>query len=249
MTTAPDEVLFATNMTPLDTMNERREGESLSLIARAYMVLVFAGALAVTLPFLDRVPDTTDWFAFTVLASAAALAQVFRVRTPSDQSYHTTIVFLVPAALILPPQLLPLLVLVQHIPEWLKYRFRWQLQTFNIANFTIGIMAAWGSAQLIERSDWIVNLSLRFAVAGLAASVVLVLINHALLAVMLNLARGHTIRETGLFSFENLSTELVLAALGVAFAYFWLENPWLLPFAVAPVLLVHRSLTVPALAG
>ncbi len=211
------------------------------------MLLVFAAALAVTLPFVDRLPDTTNWFAFAVLAAAAALAQVFRVRTPSDQSYHTTIVFLVPAALILPPQLLPLLVLVQHIPEWLKYRFRWQLQTFNIANFTIGIMAAWGSAQLIEHSGRIQNASLRFAVAGLVASVVLVMINHALLFVMLNLARGHSIRETGLFSFENLSTELVLAALGVAFAYFWLENPWLLPFAVAPVLLIHRSLTVPAL--
>ena len=246
-TAAPEDVLFSTTGTPLDSMHERREGESLSLVARAYMVLVFAVALAVTLPFVDRLPDTSNWFAFAVLASAAALAQVFRVRTPSDQSYHTTIVFLVPAALILPPQLLPLLVLVQHIPEWLKYRFRWQLQTFNIANFTIGIMAAWASSQLIERSSWIANPNLRFAVAGLAASIVLVLINHALLAVMLNLARGHSIRETGLFSFENLSTELVLAALGVAFAYFWLDNPWLLPFAVAPVLLVHRSLTVPAL--
>ena len=247
MTTSPDEVLFAKTGPPLETIHERQEGEKLSRVARAYMVLVFAGAAAVTLPFLDRLPSTTNWFGFAVFAAAAAVAQLFMVRTPSDQSYHTTIVFLVPAALILPPQLLPLLVLLQHIPEWLKYRFRWQLQTFNIANFTIGIMAAWGAAQLILRSSFIANPSLRFAVAGLAASVVLVLINHALLAVMLNLARGHSIRETRLFSFENLSTELVLAALGVAFAYFWLENPWLIPFAVAPILLVHRSLTVPAL--
>ena len=32
---------------------------------------------------------------------------------------------------------------------------------------------------------------------------------------MLRLARGHSLNESGLFSFESLSTELVLAALGV----------------------------------
>jgi diguanylate cyclase (GGDEF)-like protein/putative nucleotidyltransferase with HDIG domain len=247
VTTAPDEVRYATTGNPLDTMHEPREGETLSTVARAYMALVFVGAAAVTLPFLDRLPGTTNWYGFAVLASAAAIAQLFMVRTPNNQSYHTTIVFLVPAALILPPQQLALLVLVVHIPEWLKHRYRWPLQTFNIANFTVAVMAAWAAGQLIHHSGWIANSSLRFAVAGLTASAVLVLVNHSLLAVMLYLAYGHSARETGLFSIENLSTELVLAALGVAFAYFWLENPWLIPFAVAPILLVHRSLTVPAL--
>jgi diguanylate cyclase (GGDEF)-like protein/putative nucleotidyltransferase with HDIG domain len=64
---------------------------------------------------------------------------------------------------------------------------------------------------------------------------------------MLHLARGHTLRETGLFSTESLSTDFVLALLGVAFAGLWDWNPWLLPTAVAPLILVHRSLSVPAL--
>ena len=71
--------------------------------------------------------------------------------------------------------------------------------------------------------------------------------NHLLLAPMLHFARGHSIRESGLFTFHSLSTELVLAALGVVLATFWNENPWLIPFAVAPVLLIHRSLSVPQL--
>ena len=86
-----------------------------------------------------------------------------------------------------------------------------------------------------------------FALAGLAASVVFVTLNHVLLATMLHFARGHTLRETGLFSAESLSTDFVLAALGVAFAAIWTWNPWLLPTAVAPLLLIHRSLSVPAL--
>jgi diguanylate cyclase (GGDEF)-like protein/putative nucleotidyltransferase with HDIG domain len=85
------------------------------------------------------------------------------------------------------------------------------------------------------------------ALAGLAACVVFVATNHVLLATMLHFARGHTLRETGLFSGDSLATDLVLAALGVAFASLWEWNPYLLPTAVAPLLLIHRSLSVPAL--
>ena len=75
----------------------------------------------------------------------------------------------------------------------------------------------------------------------------MVAVNHVLMAPMLHLARGHSIRESGLFSFPSLSTDLVLAMLGVAMAFFWVINPWLIPFAVAPLLLIHRSLSVPQL--
>src|SRR5207237_1330912 len=63
----------------------------------------------------------------------------------------------------------------------------------------------------------------------------------------LHLGNGHSIRESGLFSFESLSTDLVLAALGVGLAAFWRWDPWLIPFALAPLLLIHRSLSVPQL--
>ena len=64
---------------------------------------------------------------------------------------------------------------------------------------------------------------------------------------MITLARGHSLREAGVFSFESLSTDFVLATLGLAVAAFWHLNPWLIPFAVAPLLLIHRSLAIPQL--
>ena len=79
------------------------------------------------------------------------------------------------------------------------------------------------------------------------AAVVFVSLNHFLLATMLHFARGHSLRGTGLFSTESLSTDFVLAMLGVALAGLWDWNPFLLPMAVAPLLLIHRSLSVPAL--
>jgi diguanylate cyclase (GGDEF)-like protein/putative nucleotidyltransferase with HDIG domain len=188
------------------------------------------------------------WAAFIFLATGAALAQVLLVKTPRNQSYHATNVFLVPAILLLPPELVMLVAVIQHIPSWLKTRAAWYVECFNISDYVIATIAAWGTARLVlEGHSLIPNNDLRFAVAGAACSLVLVGLNHAILAPMLMFARGHSIRESGLFSFHGLSTELVLAALGVVLATFWHANPWLIPFAIAPVLLIHRSLSVPQL--
>jgi diguanylate cyclase (GGDEF)-like protein/putative nucleotidyltransferase with HDIG domain len=224
---------------------EQRE-PTLSRGAKIYLALVGIVTVVVSIPPLSQLsPNTDGWPIFFLLASCAAVAQLFVVRTPRDQSYHTTIVFLIPAALLLPPELVVLMGVVQHIPEWLKVRYPWYIQSFNICNYTLNGLAAWGVVALVK--DLNLSPEPEMALAGLAACVVFVFMNHLLLATMLHFARGHTLRETGLFSVDSLVTDLVLAALGVAFASLWTWNPYLLPAAVAPLLLIHRSLSVPAL--
>jgi diguanylate cyclase (GGDEF)-like protein/putative nucleotidyltransferase with HDIG domain len=221
--------------------------EQLPRNARLYILLVVAATAAATLPFMSRLQDTNHWVAFFILGTAAATAQLFRVQTPRDQAYHTAIVFVIAAAFLLPPELVALMGIVQHIPEWLKIRYRWYTQTFNICNYVLASMAVWFLAHRIMGWNAISDRTLRLAVAGLVCSLVFVAINHTVLALMLHFARGHTLRETGLFDVEHVSTDLVLAALGVATFAFWLWNPWLIPFAIAPLVLVHRSLAVPQL--
>src|ERR671923_190752 len=234
--------------TPLvaDTGTGRDDG--LPLNARIYFLLTATAAVAVSIPFLGRLQDTHDWTAFFILASAAAVARLFAVRTPADQTYHADIAFLIPAALILPPQLLPLVAIVQHVPEWLKMRYRWYIQSFNICIWTLATMGAWFFGRhLVLESNLISNDSMRIAVAGLVGCIVLVLVNHAMLALMLRLARGFSVRETGLFTLDNLSIDFVLAALGVGTYALSEQNHWVIPFVLAPLILVHRSLSVPAL--
>ncbi len=222
--------------------------EPSSLPPRAKAFLYAIGALAVlaaAMPFAHLSLQTEGWLTFIVLSSCAAVAQLFVVRTPRDQSYHTTIVFLIPGVLLLPPELIALLGVVYGIPEWLKIRYAWYIQAFNIANHTLNGLAAWGAVELVRSAG--LGPNLEFALAGLVAAVVFVSLNHVLLATMLHLARGHSFRGTGLFSTESLSTDFVLALLGVALAGLWDWNPLLLPMAVAPLLLIHRSLSIPAL--
>ena len=68
------------------------------------------------------------------------------MRTPGNKSYHTTGVFLIAAVLLVPPALLALIPLIQHIPEWLRSRGTWYVQSTNIFVFTIATMSAWGAA-------------------------------------------------------------------------------------------------------
>ncbi|MGH3023813.1 MAG: bifunctional diguanylate cyclase/phosphohydrolase [Gaiellaceae bacterium] len=225
---------------------DRSEPSSLPRRAKAYLYAVgLLAVMAAFVPFSHLSPDTSGWPTFFVLAACAAVAQLFVVKTPRDQSYHTTTVFLLAAVLLLPPELIALMGVVYGIPEWLKMRYPWYIQGFNIANHTLNGLAAWGAVELVRNAGF--DRQVEFALSGLVASLVFVSTNHVLLATMLHYARGHSLRATGLFSMESLSTDFVLAALGVAFASLWNWNPLLLPTAVAPLLLIHRSLSVPAL--
>jgi diguanylate cyclase (GGDEF)-like protein/putative nucleotidyltransferase with HDIG domain len=135
-----------------------------------------------------------------------------------------------------------------HLPEWLKERYAWYIQSFNICNYTLGNLATWGAAKLMLDANGLVpDEHLRWSLAGLVACTVAVGANHVVLAPMVTLARGHSLREAGVFSFESLSTDFILATLGLAVAAFWNLNPWLIPFALAPLLLIHRSLAIPQL--
>src|SRR5581483_8948049 len=170
--------------------------------AKIYLAVLGAITIAAAGKFYVHAPDIhRDWAKFVALAAAATLAHTFPVKSPRNAQYHTSVVFLVAAALLLPPELLVLIPLVQTVPEWLKDRTPWPIEGFNIANYTLSSLSAWSLAHLIlhHGQGTISNTDARFAVAGLAASVAFVAANHVLLAIILKLGRGHSFRETGLF--------------------------------------------------
>jgi diguanylate cyclase (GGDEF)-like protein/putative nucleotidyltransferase with HDIG domain len=221
----------------------------LALKASIYLFVVAAAvAIASVAPLSQLSARTPGWPTFAILAAIAATAQLFVVSGPRGRSYsyHTTIVFLIPAVMLLSPGFVVLIGVIHHIPEWLKTRATWYIQSFNIFNWTLAMLGAWASFHAIMGISSNGN-RVSYALAGVAAAATMVAINHLLMAPMLRLARGLSIRDSGLFSFQSLSTDLVLAMLGVATAAFWRSNPWLILFAVAPLFLIHRSLSVPQL--
>ena len=222
----------------------------LPLGAQVYIVAVFAATIGLygwRWAGLEAL-DPSETRLMIALAAAAAVAQLFVVITPRNQSYHTTPVIAVAAALLLPPVALAFIAVVQHVPEWLRERYPWYIQSFNIANYALsGLVASMTFTAVSELEGAVAGADIGFFVAGLGAAVSFVTVQHLALALVLRFARGHSLRQSGLFSFQNVSTDLVLALLGVAVAALWLDNPWLIVFALAPVLLIYRTLALPTL--
>src|SRR3954453_7650452 len=187
----PDEL----PLEPVHGGNPRPSG--LPRRAQIYLVVVGIGTIAAAGRFyVGATSITHGWAVFVALAAGATVAHTFPVKSPRNAQYHTSVVFLVAAALLLPPELLVLIPLVQGVPEWLKERYPWPIQGFNISNYTLNALAAWGAAHLINAhgSGVIGNNDARFAVAGIFAAISFVAVNHILLALILKLGRGHSFR-------------------------------------------------------
>ncbi|HEY7196552.1 MAG TPA: diguanylate cyclase [Gaiellaceae bacterium] len=224
----------------------RQDDTDFPLRARLFMALVALLTGIVTVPSLTHLQvDSSGWTEFVLVAAAASLAQLFVVTTTRNQIYHTTAIFFVAGALLLPPEFVALLALVSHVPDWLRTRYPWYIQTFNILNFTLALMATWGAAHLVETHPPVGNHGIAIAITGAVAAIAYVVVNQIGFAIMIPLARGHN--PLSIITVESLTTDIVLACLGVAVAQFWHVEPWLIPFAVAPLFLIHRSLSVPAL--
>src|SRR5438874_4024544 len=180
--------------------------------ASVYFFLVAsATVLASALPISHLNASTPGWTTFAILAALSATAQLFVVSGPRHYAYFTTIVFLIPAVMLLPPGLVALVAVIHHIPEWLKTRVAWYIQSFNICNWTLAMLAAWAAFHGV--TDLFSQSRVSYALAGVAAAGSIVAVNHVLMAPMLRLARGLSMRDSGLFSFQSLSTDLVLAML------------------------------------
>jgi PAS domain S-box-containing protein len=204
--------------------------------AQALLAVMLVAAVGGGIALWRDGPPASGWLVFAVLAPCAAVAQVRVVPTGRNHGFHTAFLFMTAAVLLLPPPLLVLMGIAQHAVEARSTKTPWYIKAFNAANTTLDVLVAWAVVRLVLGA----NLgNAGWAIAAWAAAAVLILTNHFLLASMLRLARGHRLRESGLFSPESLLLELVPAALGIVFARFWLNAPWLLPAALAPLVLTE----------
>jgi len=216
-------------------------------IARIYIL----GAIGITLAlFFLKAPSPLAWqgdaglFIFVVVG--AATAQFFTVVTPKHQHYYLTPAFFFAAVLTMDYCPFALVVALAHIPEWIKVRYPWYIQTFNIASHALAGFAA--RAILLFIMGGTNNLlTMPGAFAVLAAASAYILLNHLLVGIVLLVARNVSLRESQVFKAGNVLTDLALACVGASIAFLWSVEPWLVVLGTAPLVLIHRALSVPTL--
>lgn len=216
--------------------------------ARAYIILALGLALALlAYTILSSGVRRADAGLFAFLLAGAITAQYFTVVTPKHQHYYLTPAFFFAGIVLLDPVLFALMVILAHVPEWIKIKYPWYIQLFNMAAHMLAGFA--GKAVLgwllAGNMDQLVSMYGLFAVVA-SASVYIVL-NHLLVGIVLLLARRVSLRDSQVLSLGNLFTDLALASVGASMAMLWRVEPWLVALGTAPLLLIHRALSIPAL--
>jgi diguanylate cyclase (GGDEF)-like protein len=197
------------------------------------------------------------WPTAGALTLLATLAQLFKVNAPRNQTYYATAIFLFAGVLLLSPALFALLVIVSYLVEWGKERIigspllrKWYLQPFNIcahilAGYTAKVVYTFVANTSPVPSSGFLTLE---SVLGIGAGVITyVVINHGLIGAAYVLAHNTSWRDSNVADTESLLAESVLLAMGGVTAVVWTVNPWLLIPALAPLVLVYRSLKIPQL--
>jgi diguanylate cyclase (GGDEF)-like protein len=228
-------------------MTQQRRPIGLPSPARTFLLetITAAGAIAVLASLLTH--GHIDWPQLAVILAAGGVAHAFAVHTPGNQVFHSGLAFAVAAAVLLPPQGIVLVCIAQHATDWVRQRYPWYIQSFNIANYTLSALSAWAVHDALVRLGPMSSSGPGRVFAACACGVAFVLVNHAVLARMLKLARGHTVESSGLFALDGVVTDLVLAAIGVNIGLALEIEPAAALVAALPLVILHRALAVPNL--
>jgi diguanylate cyclase (GGDEF)-like protein len=226
---------------------QRRQPIGLSFQAQTFLLATMAVAVAAAILASLLAHGRIDWPQLAIILAAGAVAHAFAVKTPGNQVFHSGLAFAVAAAVLLPPQGIVLVCIAQHATDWVRQRYPWYIQSFNIANYTLSALSAWAVHEAIDGLGPMSSPGLGRVLAGSACGATFVLVNHAMLAPMLKLARGHSLESTGLFAVDGVITDLVLAAIGVTVALALATEPAAAIVAALPLVVLHRALAVPNL--
>lgn len=219
-----------------------------ALWAELYPALVGVAAVAAFLPLAMLIGLNRDtWLTTLILTSGAACSQVIDTSVARHRSMHIAHVFVLAAALLLPPQLVLFVAAVQFVPRWLRRQEQPAEFLLDVVVVAVTAIAAWSAGSWRGAVSEAIGPGAAWATAGLAACLVFVLVDWLLRYGRRSLGRSETASRDDDLSLRDSAADLAVITLGVALAVLIDTNPWLAPFAVAPLALVHRSLRVPML--
>jgi signal transduction histidine kinase/ActR/RegA family two-component response regulator len=135
---------------------------------------------------------------------------------------------------------------VAHLGEWLKHRYPWYIQSFNIANYSITTIAAGLVYEGLNALPFDFY-GTRNAFAILIAMLVFTVVNHLIIGLVIKLARGQSFSESGVFTPTTLTIDFGLLCLGASAAIVAQTNVVAIVFIVIVVLTLQSALRVPAL--
>jgi diguanylate cyclase (GGDEF)-like protein len=182
--------------------------------------------------------SSRHWQAIALLTALAALTPLFTVYGPAFTVYDTASVFVVAAALLASPALAALV----GLPACLVDAFRRRISVVSFLHNAAALaLAAFMASLLALESSGLPPVPRALVLLGAIGS-------YAWILTGADAFFGYFARGTRLeLPRSALAAEAALASIGVGFAALLAADPWRAPFALAPVLFIHRLQRLPAL--
>lgn len=213
--------------------------------ARLYILSVIGLGLAVMVWQFSQLPQTETGLLLAVCA-VAAVAQTLKVEGPTERSsYNLSWVAYGFAFLVWGTAAALAVIVVSHLAEWLKHRYAWYIQSFNIGSYALTISATGLIYQAF--TDGRPPADLPGLISILAAAITFTALNHLFIGAVLKLARGQSFLESGVFDRLPLIIDFTLFGVGTMAALIWQINPYAALLAAVPLYLIYLTLRVPAL--
>ena len=144
-----------------------------------------------------------------------------------------------------------IVVFISHIIEWFfnRDRLKLHMQSFNISSFFIGFTISSLIISLVNSlvsPDIAANDTISFLII-LASLAAFNLVNHFLIAAVIQLARGQNFAQSGVFDWFTLLLDFTLLCLGYAAAIIWETSPIALTLVAFIAYILYQALNIPAL--
>jgi diguanylate cyclase (GGDEF)-like protein/putative nucleotidyltransferase with HDIG domain len=221
--------------------------KALSGTARRYILGVIAAGTAAGVWFVrawSLAPDRR-WLA-VALAAAAAAGQVFKVEGATRKSsYNLSLVAYALALVLLGPSVAAAIVVTACVVEWVVHRYPWYIQSFNIGALLVALLAA--STASVAIPAGIVSAEILATLRLVVLTVTFVSLNHLFVGIVIRLARGESLRESGVFDAMAMGMDASLVGLGALAGFIWAIDPWASLLVGPPLALLYFSLRVPML--
>jgi hypothetical protein len=216
----------------------------LSWKAKIFILSVIAVGFGLSIYSLHKVEWQNFWL--LILAGMAAVAQVYKVEGATHKSSYNLgwVVYGFAFVLLGAPATL-FIILVAHLIEWAWHKYPWYIQLFNMASYTVAMVAAGFVSQMLFPANS--PLTVAFAMSALLATLIFTFLNHLMVGIVLRLARGESFAESGVFGFLTLIMDFTMFGVGIGSAFLWIINPATVFFNVIPLYLFYNALKVPAL--
>ena len=219
--------------------------KSLSRIAQIYICTILASGAGLLGIQVSHLHITNLPMFCTICGMAAVLQTLKTIGVTARSSYNLSwilygfvfVFFGAPATI--------LVILFAHLVEWGWHRYSWYIQCFNITSFVL-VVSVVGFVYGWLNPAWL-PLTSAGAISILGALAIFTGLNHLLVGLVIQLARGQKLTESGVFGWMTLLLDFGLLCLGAIAALIWLVNPATIMLIFVLAYLLYTALRVPAL--